>query len=109
MLQAMTEKVTAEGEKEEKAHEKFMCYCKNSGGDLQKSIEDAKTRIPELEATVKEGAGKQEQLNADIKAHKADRDAAKKAMSEATGIRAKDKAAFEKETADDKADVASID
>merc|ERR1719281_2330844 len=54
MLQMMQNKVTAEGEKEEKLMEKFMCYCKNGVATLEKSIEDAKTKIPQLEADIKE-------------------------------------------------------
>merc|ERR1719291_1322583 len=64
-----------------------MCYCKNSGGTLADSIEAAKTKIPQLEAALEGSAGKKAQLESDLKEHNADREAAKKAMAEATGIR----------------------
>ena len=34
MLQKMTAKITAEGEKEDALYQKFVCYCKNNKGDL---------------------------------------------------------------------------
>jgi len=43
----------------------------------------------------------------DIQGHKADRDSAKSAVAEATGIRAKDKAAFDKEKDEDTTDLAA--
>lgn len=36
MLQSMTKKVEAEGEKEQELYHKFMCYCKTGTGDLEK-------------------------------------------------------------------------
>jgi len=95
MLQAMQTKVSEEGEKQKVMFEKYMCYCKSSGGDLSKSIADAETKIPELEASIKEAEAKLAQLKEDIAQHKADRVAAKKAMEEATGLREKERAAFE--------------
>ena len=37
-------KVEAKGEKEKQLFHKNMCYCKNVGGDLAKSMADAKKR-----------------------------------------------------------------
>jgi chromosome segregation ATPase len=100
LLQQMQEKVTAEGEKAKEIYEKFMCYCKTSGGDLQKSIDAAKDKIPELESGIEEKSSKKTQLDKDLTEHKADREAADTAMAEATGIREKEKAAFDKGSAD---------
>merc|ERR1719359_1558945 len=58
MLQNMQKKVQAEGEKEAELFEKYMCYCKNSGGDLSKSIGDAETKAPQLGADIKEAESK---------------------------------------------------
>merc|ERR1740138_147801 len=84
MLQGMQKKVEAEGEKEKELFEKYMCYCKNSGGDLSTSIGDAGVKIPQLEADIKEAESKKVQLDEDIKAAQMDRAAAKTAMAEAT-------------------------
>jgi septal ring factor EnvC (AmiA/AmiB activator) len=109
MLQNMQKQIAKEAEHETELFEKYMCYCKNSGGTLQDSIDAAKTKIPQLEAALKGSAGKKIQLEADIKDAKAGRKAAKEAMSEATAIREKEKAAFDKETADDKTNIAAMD
>merc|ERR1719460_2173106 len=100
MLQNMVKKVEAEGEKEKELFEKYMCYCKTSGGDLAKSISDAETKGPQLEADIKEGEAKKAQLDEDLKQHQADRSAAKAAMGEATGLREKEAAAFAKEASE---------
>jgi len=95
MLQNLEAKVSSEGEKEKELHEKYMCYCKNAGGTLGKSIADAETRGPELVSAIEEGIGKLAQLKDDLKAHQNDRAAAKSAMTAATALRAKENAAFE--------------
>jgi len=94
MLQAMQKKVTAEGEKEQELFEKFMCYCKNGGGALAKSIADAEAKSPQVTADIEAGENEVKQLKSDLKSHQADRAAAKAAMAEATNIRAKEAAAF---------------
>merc|ERR1719472_593899 len=95
MLQTMQKKVEAEGEKEAELFEKYMCYCKTSGGDLAKSISDAGT--------------KKKQLDEDIKQHQADRSAAKTAMAEATALRKKEADAYAKESAEDSANIAATE
>lgn len=104
----MVSKVEAEGKKEAAAFEKFMCYCKNSGGDLQESIDNAKTRIPELESAIEAAASKKAQLEKDVEEHQNDRAAAEKAMAEATEVREKEKAAFDKLSSDQSTNLAAI-
>jgi len=48
MLEALKGKVEAEGEKEKELFDKYMCYCKNAGGTLAKSIADAEAKGPSL-------------------------------------------------------------
>merc|ERR1719482_986619 len=69
MLQAMQKKVTAEAAKEQELYDKFMCYCKNGGGELSKSIGDADTKIPQLGSDIKEAEAKNAQLKEDLKQH----------------------------------------
>eukprot|EP00928_Gymnodinium_smaydae_P032225 TRINITY_DN233_c0_g1_i3.p1 TRINITY_DN233_c0_g1~~TRINITY_DN233_c0_g1_i3.p1 ORF type:complete len:721 (-),score=252.79 TRINITY_DN233_c0_g1_i3:56-2218(-) len=90
MLEGVRKKVTAEGEQEEALFKKYMCYCKSSGGDLQKSIADAEAKSPEVTSAIKEGEAKKQQLDDDLVQHKADRKAAKAAMAEASAIREKE-------------------
>ena len=94
MLQNLEAKVQGEAEKERELHEKYMCYCKNAGGTLGKSIADAETRGPELVSAIESGIGKLAQLKDDLKNHQNDRSAAKSAMAAATALREKENAAF---------------
>merc|ERR1719199_534311 len=100
MLQNVQKKVEAEGKDEEDLFNKFMCYCKTAGGDLQASISAAEAKIPELESGIKEDIAQEAQLKEDLATHQADREAAKTAMAEATGIREKEAAAYAKLKAD---------
>merc|ERR1719473_1802359 len=105
MLQMMQKKVMSEAEKETELYEKYMCWCKSSGSDLSKSIEDAGNKIGELGAAIEEAEAQLKKLEEDVEAHKADRAAAKATIAEATAIREKEAAAFAKETAEDKANL----
>jgi len=107
MLQSMSDKVLADGERETKLHEKFMCYCKSANGGLDAGISEAAAKIPQLESSIEEGTGKKAQFASDIQGHKTDRDSAKSAVAEATEIRAKEKAAFDKEKDEDSTDLAA--
>jgi len=108
MLQNMAKKVEAEGEKETKLFDNFMCYCKSGRGDLEKSIADAQAKIPELESAIEAGVGKKSQLESDLDRHKADRTAAGTATAEATAVREKEQVSFKKEADDDKAEAATM-
>jgi len=107
MLQGMEKKVKAEGEKEQELFDKYMCYCKNSGSDLSKSIADAGTKIPQVEADIKSGEAKAAQLKEDLKQHQTDRSAAKAAMAEATALRTKEAGEYATESAEDNANLAA--
>jgi predicted phage tail protein len=105
MLQQMQNKVTAEGKKEKELFDKFMCYCTTGADDLAASINAADTKIPQVEAALKEGEATKVQLEADIKAHQASRAEAKKAKAEATALREKEAAAYAKESGDFKTNI----
>jgi len=100
MLQTMQKKITAEGEKEKELYEKFVCYCKTSGGDLNGTIAAAETKIPALGSEIEEAESQKLQLDQDLKAHHADRDGAKTSAAEATAIREKQAAAYAAEKAE---------
>merc|ERR1719316_1315227 len=104
MLQSMQKKVEAEGAKEKELFEKFMCYCKNAGGDLSKSIADAEAKIPNVGADIEAAEAKKKQITEELKQHQTVRAAAKDAMAEATTIREKESKAFAKESAQKKSD-----
>jgi septal ring factor EnvC (AmiA/AmiB activator) len=108
MLQAMQKKVEAEGEKEKALFDKYMCYCKTSGGELQKSISDSDTKVPQVQSDIKEAEAKQAQLKEDLKQHQVDRSAAKQAVADATTLREKEAAAYAKEASEATATMAAV-
>lgn len=87
MLQAVQKKVEAEAEKEEELFKKYMCYCSNAGGDLQKSIDASTAKVPQLQSDIEAAEAQKVQLGEDLEKHRADRTAAKAAMAEATALR----------------------
>merc|ERR1719382_919719 len=89
LLQMMQKKVTAEGEKEEDLYNKFMCYCKNGGGDLKASIEAAEAKIPQVGSDLKAAASDIKRTKAELKTAREELAEAKAAMKEATAIREK--------------------
>merc|ERR550514_51682 len=105
----MKKKVEAEGEKEEELFEKFMCYCENADATLGKSIDEAKTKIPQLESDIKEAEALKAQLEEEIEKHRADREAAKEAMAKTTAIREKEAAEFAKVTGEMKSNLDAMD
>jgi len=108
MLQAMQKKVEGEGEKEQEMFDKFMCYCKNSGGTLQKAISENEAKSGELPSEIEEGEATLKQTKEDLKKAQTDRAAAKMAIEEATGIREKEAATFAKESGDLKTNIAAV-
>jgi len=104
----MQKKVESEGEKEQEMFDKFMCYCKNSGGTLEKAISENETKSGEMPAEIEEGEANLKQTKEDLKKDQSDRTAAKMALEEATGIREKESATFAKESGDLKTNVAAV-
>jgi len=109
MLQAMQKKVAAEGEKEKELYEKYMCYCKNSGSDLETSIAAAETKSPQVASDIEQAEAQKAQLDQDLVSHKADRDAAKGAVADATAIREKAAGEYAEKKASYGSDITSIE
>jgi len=108
MLEKIKAKVEAEGEKEEQMFKKFMCYCSNSGGDLKKGIDASTAKVPELQTSIEGAESQKTQLEADLTKHRADREAAKANMADATAIRGKDSATFAALKTEADANIAAI-
>merc|ERR1719155_335792 len=96
----MVSEIEAEGKKEEKAYEKFMCYCEGNTKDLQASLESGTEEIAQLKADIEAKSARRQQLLEEIKEHKDSRTAAKEAVAAATAIRDKDRADFESTNGD---------
>merc|ERR1719446_1534698 len=109
MLQNMEKNIQAEGKKEQALFDKYMCYCKNAGGDLSKSIADADTKIPQLGSDIKAAEATNAQLKEDLKQHQVDRSAAKSAVAEATALRQKEATEYAKYSNEAKANIGMLD
>merc|ERR1719254_390585 len=108
MLQAMSKKVEAEGEKEKELYDKFMCYCSTGGGDLSASIQAAEEKVPAVGSSIEASEGKLTQSKEDLKSAQTGRADAKKAVAEATAIREKEAAAFADFKADADTNIAAM-
>merc|ERR1719482_1766289 len=108
MMQMMQNKITAEGKREEELMEKFLCYCETSSGTLAKSIDDAKTKIPQLESDIKEMEAMKAQLAQDIEDAKTSRADAKAAMEKATALREKENKEFTAESTEDSSNIDAL-
>ena len=108
MLQNMQTKVTEEGKKEQDLFEKFMCYCKTSGGDLDASIQAAKDKIEATASALEAATKKKAQTEADLKEHQTSKADAETAMAEATAIREKEAAAYAQEKSDLETNLAAL-
>jgi len=108
MLQNMAAKIEKEGEAAEKIFDEYMCYCQNADGTLGASISAAKDKIPQLEATIKEDLAAKDQLEADIKTAKGDREEAKEALAKAAAIREKEAKAYAGEKAESTSDIDAL-
>merc|ERR1719454_2126485 len=108
MLQQMSNKVVAEGKKEQELFDKFMCYCTNGADDLAASIKAADTKIPQTESALKEAAANKAQFEADVKQHQSDRAEAKEAIAAATALREKQAAEYAKVSSDYNDNIAAM-
>merc|ERR1719265_1586492 len=77
MLQMMMKKIEAEGKKEQELYDKFMCFCKTADEDLSKGIEEANTKIPQLESDIKAASEEKKATEESLSQSQTDRDAAK--------------------------------
>jgi chromosome segregation ATPase len=108
MLQLMSAKVEAEGEKTDKLFEKFMCYCKSGTEKTGGAIEAAEEKIPQVESDIKASKESEAQLKKELEEHKADRAEAEAAIAKAKGIREKEAKAFAAESGDSKSNIAAL-
>jgi len=105
ILQTMQKEIEAEGEMEQKAFDKFMCYCEGNTDGMSKSVEEAGQRITELKSKLEADKAEKSQMDQELIQHKSDRATAKKDLETATAIREKEAADFAEETGSQKADL----
>jgi len=93
----MAKKIEAEKAKDSELWEKYQCYCKTNGASLQESIAAAEAKMPQVSAAIEEMTATKARLEQELKDHKSGREEATKSMQDATAIREKEAAAFQKE------------
>jgi len=108
MLQGMQKKVEEEAKTELALYEKYMCYCKTAGGDLDAGVTASEEKLESMKAALKSAKEKKKQTEADLKEHQTSRAEAKVAMEEATAIRKKEAAAFAKFHEDSSTNLAAL-
>jgi len=109
LMQNMQEEVEAEGGKEKELFDKFMCFCSGSGGDLDRAVEDSRTKIKELAAKLKSETAEKAQTDQDLEQHKKDREGATKDSGEATVLREKENSGFQEFSADSETNLAAME
>jgi len=108
MLQKMQSEIGEEGKKDEKMYEKFYCYCETGAKNLAADIKAGGEKTKQLSADIEAKTARKAQLDEEVTQHRKDREDAKAAMKQATSIREKEKAEFEKETGDFRTNLASM-
>jgi len=108
LMQNMQKEIEAEGAKEKELFDKFMCFCSANTGDLGKAEEDAKAKAEEMAAKLKSETAEKSQIEQELVDHKADREAAKGDIAEATTLREKESAEFSAMKADSETNIAAM-
>jgi len=90
MLQDMQKTVEAEGEKEKKLFDQFMCYCNNGAGSLDAAIQSSSAAIESLTGRIESEKAQKSQSEQEVAQHKTDRTEAEKTIKESTAMREKE-------------------
>ena len=94
LLQDMQHEIEAEGEKEEEAFDKFMCYCDGSTSDMQGGATEGQQKIEELSSKLEALKAEKTQLEQELAGHKSDRAQAKQDQEKAQSLRTKENGEF---------------
>merc|ERR1719453_2786845 len=108
LLQEMQKEIETEGEKEEEAFDKFMCYCDGNTDGMKKAADEGTQKSAELGSKLDALKAEKAQLVQELKDHQSSRETAKQDQEKAASIRAKDKAEFEATSADMKTNIAAM-
>jgi len=107
LLQKMQTEVGEEAKRDEELNEKMACYCTTNDGELSKSTEDLRNKLPQIEASINQAVSLKAQLDQELIEHKATRENAKAAITSASAQREKEAAAFAEESTELKSNIAS--
>merc|ERR1719487_2506530 len=105
ILKDMQESLQSEADNDAELYDKIVCWCETNDKEKTKDIADGNQQIADLTAAIEEYTAKDKQLTTDIGATKAALAKNKKALDEASAVRAKELAEF---NANEKDMIASI-
>jgi len=104
----MQKETEAEGEKEEKAFDKFMCYCSGNTDGMKAAAEEGTQKAAELGSKLEALVAEKAQLDQELKDHQSSREAAKQDSKKAANLREKEHAEFKAESADMSTNIAAM-
>jgi chromosome segregation ATPase len=108
LLQKIEKKVRAEGDKKQALYDTSMCNCKSTIGSLTAALAESEALLPQTQADLNQANAQREQISADLEKTRSDRAEAQKTIREASALRERDAQAFEKESAEMKANVKAM-
>jgi len=100
IMQDMQKEIEIEGEKEEEAFDKFMCYCDGNTDGMKASADEGAQRASELSSKVEALKAEKAQLDQELAEHQSSRETAKQDAKKAANIRAKEQADYEATSSD---------
>merc|ERR1719454_1602466 len=100
IMQNMQKEIEEEGEKEEDAFNKFMCYCDGNTDSMKAAVEEGLQKAAELSSKLEALKAEKAQLDQELADHQSSRETAKQDQEKAASIREKEKADFEAAAAD---------
>merc|ERR1719399_1648743 len=96
----MKSEIEKEGDEDEVAYEKYSCWCETNDKLKTKAIADGKQKVAKLESLISELSATSKQLTTDIAGLEVTIAKGEKALDEASTVRAKELAEFNKEDKD---------
>jgi len=100
LMEGLRTKILAEGEEEAHTYDKMACFCKDTTAEKQAAIEDGENKKEELMSQIAELTEMRDELDETIKSLLEEIKAAEEEIAKATEEREKEKALFEKNSAD---------
>jgi len=108
LLQNMQKEIEEEGDKEEKAYDKFMCYCSGNTDGMKASAADGAQKAAELSSKLEASKAEKAQLTQELSDHQSSREQAKQDAKKAENIRTKENTQFVADEADMSQNIAAM-
>jgi len=100
LLKGISEQLEKEQAQDQETYDQFACWCDTNDKAKTKAIADAEQKIKNLDSTIEELTAKSHQMTTDIASLEETITKGKKALAEATAVRTKELAEFNKDDKD---------